>query len=233
MATSSARSVTRRSRVDPEHVSAQILDAFTAKAKRIGLRALIMTELATELRMSASTLYKLYPSKESLALACVDRWADELAAAEAARSDSSDRKRTHDGFEHFMLWVDAWADANAGLSPAFTRDLRTDYPAVWRRYRQVIDQRKGEGASMLRPLLKPEVDERVAFALLDRTFSIVLDPAFADRLRVSRREALRSAVSIWAGGALARSERNAKVVRLRGPRGHGGQGGQTGRKTKR
>ena len=236
MATSSARSATRRTRVDPEHVSAQILDAFTAKAKRIGLRALIMTELATELRMSASTLYKLYPSKESLALACVDRWADELAAAETARSDSRDRRDrsgTHAGFEHFMLWVDAWADANAGLSPAFTRDLRTDYPAVWRRYRQVIDQRKGEGASMLRPLLKPEVDERVAFALLDRIFSIVLDPAFADRLRVSRREALRSAVTIWAGGALARSERSGKVVRLRGPSGQRGQGGQTGRKTKR
>jgi hypothetical protein len=96
--------------------------------------------------------------------------------------------------------------------------LRTDYPAVWRRYRQIIDQRKGEGAAMLRPQLKPDVDERVAFALLDRIFSIVLDPAFADRLRVSRREALRSAVSIWAGGALARSERTAKVVRLRGRR---------------
>jgi AcrR family transcriptional regulator len=215
MATSSAR-IARRTRVDPEHVSAQILDAFTAKAKRIGLRALIMTELATELRMSASTLYKLYPSKEALALACVDRWADELAAAEAARTDSRDRKGARDGFDHFMLWIDAWADANAGLSPAFTRDLRTDYPAVWRRYRQIIEQRKGEGAAMLRPLLKSEVDERVAFALLDRIFSIVLDPAFADRLRVSRREALRSAVSIWAGGALTRSERSAKVVRLRG-----------------
>jgi AcrR family transcriptional regulator len=218
MGTSSARQVVRRTRLDPEHVSAQILDAFTAKAKRIGLRALIMTELATELRMSASTLYKLYPSKESLALACVDRWADELGASEAARYGSRDRKRGRDGFERFMLWVDAWADANAALSPAFTRDLRSDYPAVWRRYRQIIDQRKAEGAAMLRPLLKPDVDERVAFALLDRAFSIVLDPTFADRLRVSRREALRSAVSIWAGGALRHTERSAKIIGLRGRR---------------
>jgi AcrR family transcriptional regulator len=204
-----AESTSRRSRVDPEHVSAQILDAFTVKAKRIGLRALIMTELASELRMSASTLYKLYPSKESLASACVDRWADELGAAEVTRRKPQRVERgaavPRDGFDRFLLWVDAWADANAALSPAFTRDLRTDYPSVWRRYGAVVRARKRRGAEMLRPLLKPDVDERVAFALLDRIFSIVLDPEFADRLHVSRREALRTAVSIWAGGALTRS----------------------------
>jgi AcrR family transcriptional regulator len=222
---SSARTTIRRTRVDPEHVSAQILDAFTVKAKRIGLRALIMTEFATELRMSASTLYKLYPSKESLAAACVDRWADELAAAEATRRNLRAPKPAGDGFDHFMLWVEAWADANAALSPAFTRDLRSDYPSVWRRYREIIDERKRSGAELLRPLLKPDVDERVALSLLDHVFRIVLDPEFADRLHVSRREALRSAVSIWAGGALAREthqtaetprHRSGKVLSLRG-----------------
>jgi AcrR family transcriptional regulator len=218
MASTSARSNSRRARVDPEHVSAQILDAFTVRAKRVGLRALLMTELATELRMSASTLYKLFPSKESLAAACVDRWADELGAAEMARRDPRDPKGARDGFDRFMLWVDAWADANAALSPAFTRDLKTDYPVVWRRYRDVINVRKQQGAELLRPLLKPQVDERVAFALLNQIFSTVLDPEFADRLHVSRREALRSAVSIWAGGALQKSTRTEKVLSLRGRR---------------
>lgn len=201
MPSSARRSPARRGRVNPEQLSAQILDAFSAKAKRLGIRALIMTELATELRMSAATLYKLYPSKEALALACVDRWADELGAAEAAKRDP---KLQRDGFEQYMRWVDAWAGANASLSPSFLRDLRSDYPAVWQRYREVMDERKRRGAVLLRPLLKPELDERVAFAVLNGIFTTVLEPGFADRLNVTRREALRSAVAIWAGGALAR-----------------------------
>jgi AcrR family transcriptional regulator len=199
MASKTVRSSSGRTRVDPEQVRARILDAFSEKAKRAGIRALLMTELAAELRMSATTLYKLYPSKEALALACVDRWADELGAAESARVD---RTKTRNGFDAYLHWIDAWADANASLSPAFGRDLKTDYPAVWKRYLAVLEERKRRGARLLRPLLKPDVDARVAFALLDSIFSTVLRPEFADRLHISRREALRTAVTIWAGGAL-------------------------------
>jgi len=104
-----------------------------------------------------------------------------------------------------MHWIDAWADANAAISPAFLRDLQSDYPTVWRRYRQVIAERKRQGMVLLRPLLRPEVNDRVAFSLLNHIFSLVQDPDFADQLNVSRREALRGAVSIWAGGALLRA----------------------------
>jgi AcrR family transcriptional regulator len=191
-----------RSRVNAEQLSAQILDTFSARAKRLGLRALHMGELASELHMSATTLYKLYPSKESLALACLQRWADELGAAEAARQNT---KRAP--FDQYMHWIDAWADANASISPMFLRDLQADYPAVWKRYRAVIADRKRQGMALLRPLLRPEVNERVAFSLLNHIFSLVQDPSFADKLNVSRREALRGAVSIWAGGALFRSSK--------------------------
>lgn len=193
------QSSSRRARVDPEAVRARVLDAFSTKAKRYGIRALLMTELAAELRMSATTLYKLFPSKEALALACVDRWADELGASEQVRA------KTRTGLDAYLDWADAWADANSALSPAFAHDLKTDYPAVWKRYREVIEERKRLGAQLLRPYLKPGVNERVAFALLNMIFSAVVQPEFADRLHISRREALRNSVSIWAAGALAPS----------------------------
>jgi AcrR family transcriptional regulator len=208
---SARRNTTKRARAAAAQVSERILEAFSTKAKRVGLRALTMTELASELHMSAATLYRLYPSKEALALACVDRWADELGAAEATQRDP--KAATRDGFERYMLWIEAWADANAELSPAFGRDLKSDYPAVWRRYREIVEDRKRRGALLLRPLLKPSVDERVAFAVLNTIFMTVLEPEFADRLHVSRREAIRSAVSIWAGGAL---NRQGKLRSLRG-----------------
>jgi AcrR family transcriptional regulator len=190
-----------RGRPDTQRVRAQILDAFSAKAKRIGIRSMMMAELASELRMSASTLYKHFPSKEALTLACVERWALELAAAEAAESSPGQRL---DGFEQFMHWANAWADANAALSPAFARDLRTDYPDAWQRFNEVIRERQRRGVALLRPVLKQDLDERVAFAVLELIMNAVLRPELADRLRISRHEAIRSAVSIWAAGAVDR-----------------------------
>ena len=194
----------------PDQVREQILAAFSARAKHVGIRGVMMVELATELRMSAATLYKRFPSKEALAMACVDRWAHELGAAEATKKDP---RKPRAGFEQFMHWVDAWAEANADLSPVFRRDLETDYPAVWQRYREVVAERKKRGATLLRPLLKPELNKDVALAVLDLIITAVLLPEFADRLRVSRHDAIRMAVSVWAGGAL---ERRGKLRAIRG-----------------
>lgn len=191
----------RRRRTGRDSLSTQILDAFSAKAQRAGLRGLRMSELASRLHMSATTLYKMYPSKEALAAACIERWADELGAAEAAKRKPGP---SQDGFDQFMSWIDAWADANAALSPSFARDLRADFPAVWERYREIVDERKRRGAELLRPLLKPELNADVALAVLDVIFRAVLDPSFADQFDISRREALRSAVTVWASGAIAR-----------------------------
>ena len=196
----------------PDAVRARILDAFSAKAKHVGIRGVMMAELATELRMSAATLYKRFPSKESLAMACVERWAHELGAAEAAKRDPKAPRR---GFDQFMHWIDAWADANASLSPVFRRDLQNDYPAVWDRYREIVAERKRRGAALLRPLVKGELDKEVALAVLDLIISTVLVPEFADKLRVSRHDAIRMAISIWAGGAL---ERGGKLRAIRGGR---------------
>jgi len=201
----SSRKPQRRARVEPGAVREQILEAFSVKAKAIGLRSVMMGELASELRISASTLYKHFPSKEALTLACVDQWANELGAGEAAEPRPAKAGAApRGGFEQFMHWVDVWADANAALSPAFARDLESDYPAAWRRYRDVIRERKRRGAELLTPVLKSELEPRVALAVLDLILTTVLRPEFADRLRISRHEALRTAVTIWAGGAVDR-----------------------------
>jgi AcrR family transcriptional regulator len=180
-------------------VRERILDTFSEKAKRAGLRSVTMGELATELRMSASTLYREFPSKEDLTMACVERWARELGVAEAAEGRSG-----KDGFQRFLQWAEAWADINAALSPAFILDLRSDYPAAWKRFSEEIDVRRERGRDALRSLLKPEFDEQVAFAVLRAVMDAFLRPESVDRLPIPRREAIRQAVAIWAGGALKR-----------------------------
>ena len=104
----------------------RILDAFSEKAKRSGLRSVTMGQLVTELRMSASTLYREFPSKEELTMACVERWASELAVAESEQTRAG-----RDGYERFLRWAETWAETNAALQ--FDRDKargrRLDIPA--------------------------------------------------------------------------------------------------------
>jgi AcrR family transcriptional regulator len=199
-----------RGRRAPEQIRRRIVESFSERAKEHGLRGVMMGELASELRISASTLYKHFASKEALTLACVERWADEFAASDAA-TDNPQHKR--DPFEQFGHWVDAWADAHAALSPVFVRELESDYPAAYQHFRDVIERRKRDGAALLRSELKPELDQRVAFAVLDLILTTVVRPEFADRLRISRHDAIRSAVTIWAAGAL---DRRGKLRALRG-----------------
>jgi AcrR family transcriptional regulator len=183
----------------------RILHAFSEKAKRSGLRSVTMGQLVTELRMSASTLYREFPSKEELTMACVERWASELAVAESEQA-----RNGRDGYERFLRWAETWAETNAALSPAFILDLRSDYPAAWRRFNEVIDARRERGRQTLRTLLRPELDERLAFATLRAIMDHFLRPDSADRLEIPRREAIRQAVAIWAGGALKRSNTRAR-----------------------
>ena len=68
---------------DAARVRERILSVFSSKAKRSGIRAVVMGELAAELRMSAVTLYKHFASKDELVSAMVDAWALELAAIDA------------------------------------------------------------------------------------------------------------------------------------------------------
>src|SRR5262245_31746834 len=108
---------------DPEaaRVRERILVAFSSRAKRSGIRAVVMGELASELRMSPMTLYKHFASKHELVSAMVDAWALELAAI-----DALDLGGVHDcdeALERLLAWADAWTASLANVSPAFFKDL--------------------------------------------------------------------------------------------------------------
>jgi len=183
-------------------VRERILEAFSSKAKRSGIRAVVMGELASELRMSAMTLYKHFASKDELVSAMVDAWALELAAIEAldlVRVDDCDA-----ALERLLSWADAWTASLANVSPAFFKDLHRDHRESWRRFQAQIDARKRAAAPVLGPFLRPDLNPSVALLMLDHLVTWAADPRYAERLGVSRREAVRTAVSLWGNGALLR-----------------------------
>lgn len=176
----------------------RILATFSELAKRSGLRAVVMGELATELRMSASTLYAEFANKEELVAAMVDHWCAELATHDAIIDDES-----MPIVERFLVWTDAWSERVVQYSPAFWSDLSRDYPRQWKSLQRDLEERRAKGAAILAPHLRNDVVPGVAFALLDLIYAHAHDPRLADRLGIARREAVRSQLRIWARGSLA------------------------------
>ncbi|HEX5067308.1 MAG TPA: TetR/AcrR family transcriptional regulator [Myxococcota bacterium] len=192
----------RASAPDPERVRERILMAFSSKAKRSGIRAVVMGELASDLRMSAMTLYKHFPSKDELVEAMVDAWALELAAIRALDLEQADDPDAL--VERLLVWAEAWTASLAHVSPAFFKDLHRDHHECWTRFQRQIDARQWAAAPLLRRFLRPDLNAPVALQMLDHLVRWAADPRSAERLGVSRSEAVRTAVSLWGEGALQR-----------------------------
>lgn len=190
----------RRSANAGAAVRTRILAAFSARARRSGIRAVLMGELASELRMSAMTLYKHFESKDELVSEMVDAWALELAAIDALEWDKA--RSCSSALEVLLSWADAWTASLSQVSPAFFEDLHRDHPEAWSRFHALIDERKQSAAAHLAPFLHKDVDADTVFQMLDLLVVQAANPRFAEKLGISRRQAVRAAISLWGGGAL-------------------------------
>ena len=184
---------------DAQTVRERILHEFSARATRSGIRSVVMSELASALRMSATTLYNHFPSKQDLVTALVERWAQDVAASEAALRELGSSRSAVDGMVH---WADSWAANVSRYSPAFWEDLRRDHPAASEIFRRELRQWKEAGAGRLRPYLRTELHPEIALAVLDLILTHASDPRLSERVGTGRRQAIETAIQIWARGAL-------------------------------
>ncbi len=203
MAARSTRLRSKRSKGDEAAnavVRERILAAFSARAHRAGIRSVRMGELASELRMSAMTLYKHFESKDELVAAAVDAWALELAAI-----DSLDWESAHSCnavLDMLLTWADAWTASLSSVSRAFFEDLKRDHPDSWERFNEQIEARKRAAVQYMTPFLREDVDAEALLVMLDDMVMRASSPRFTERLGISRREAVRAALAVWGGGAL-------------------------------
>ena len=195
-----ATRVKRNGAEEQARVRDRILVAFSARARRSGIRAVLMAELASDLRMSAMTLYKHFASKDELVDAMVDAWALELAAIDALEWEKA--KSCASALEVLLSWADAWTASLSQVSPAFFADLHRDHPDAWERFHAVIDERKQVAAGHLRSFVREDADPEIVFQMLDLLVTQAAKPRFVETLGVSRRDAVRAAISLWGGGAL-------------------------------
>ena len=146
----------------------------------------------------------------------VDAWALELAAIDALDLGQVDDCSV--ALDRLLAWADAWTASLANVSPAFFKDLHRDHPECWARFEAQIQERKLAAAPLLGPFLRPDLTPNVALFMLDHLVTHAADPSYAEHLGVSRREAVRTAVSIWGDGALLRGPKLRAVPAPSAPR---------------
>jgi AcrR family transcriptional regulator len=87
-----------RKRLDEERRD-ELLDGFMRIIAERGFSQVTIAQLARELRCSAATLYKIAPSKDSLVLLAIARWADvtfaDMEARSAMGATASERARVY------------------------------------------------------------------------------------------------------------------------------------------
>jgi AcrR family transcriptional regulator len=194
MSKSEAQTETRGSKeadklTDPAEL---ILDAFANRARRLGIRAIIMEDVARDLGMSKKTIYLYYRSKEELVERLVQRWHKRLDTP-IPDGDPVDIMRE---------WVTRWNDNNERYSPEFWRELATDYPRLQSAYLEHVAAKKKLLARKVNPLIKPGIKPRFAWECYSAMLDAARNPAFQQAVGLSKQDALMATLDVWIGGVL-------------------------------
>lgn len=175
---------------------AQVLDCFTARAERVGIRRVRMEDLASDLRVSKRTIYEAYPTKEALVRAFVDAWTgrvqDQVAYRRSSRASPVDQLRR---------WARWWSAGNGRISELLWHDIRHGYPEIYVEYRAGRREQMRESTDAMKALMAPEIDPEVAIALFGAIRRMAQDERTRRDLGMEMEELLLKAVEIWARGA--------------------------------
>lgn len=177
--------------------AARILDAFARRAREVGVRGVVMADLARDLGMSKKTLYRCFSSKDALVLALVEAWGQTLEEDLRAA-----RARATSPLAYFRDTAEVWIGAFSHFSPAFWAEVRAEHPAASAAIASFLATTRRRMRERLGRHLRAGVERELAIEMLNATITRAADPAVAERLGLTTRETLMAAVDVWARGAL-------------------------------
>lgn len=177
---------------------ARILRAFAERARRTGIRGVVLAELAADLGMSKKTLYQHFESKDALVRALVEQAVARLRSGmeAVARDDLA-------GADLVRGWVERWTEGLGRFSPEFWRELERDYPDAFAVFAAVRADAGVRAHARVGRDLRPGMHPDVARELFHLTVAHFTDPAVCERLGLARQDAVLAALEIWIGGALS------------------------------
>lgn len=176
----------------------RILGEFSTRARRSGLKAVVMADLARDLQVSTKTVYRVFPTKAALVHRMMERWAGRFDADLLGLSETEQMPFV----DQLLQTSEVWQTSRRRFSAMFWDELERDYPDS---YQLIVDARARLRASIFERLGPHMVDglvPEVTMDLFDALLAHALDPAVQSRLGIDGRVAVRHAVRVWADGAL-------------------------------
>ncbi|MGI1679055.1 MAG: TetR/AcrR family transcriptional regulator [Cellvibrionaceae bacterium] len=184
--------------------STRIIEAFAAKAREVGIRAIVMGELASEIHVSKKTLYKYFRNKEELVRELIVRWENHLYEA-APINDG-------DVIGLLKRWVTIWVNNDARYSTEFWRELRDEYPELYQHYVKSLLSRMTLMRKKLTPYLNEGMDNQFTWEIYRTLISNAAKPRMFEKLELSREECVSKTLDFWVKSAIdeekLKNERN-------------------------
>ncbi|MDR3685981.1 MAG: TetR/AcrR family transcriptional regulator, partial [Coriobacteriia bacterium] len=178
--------------------TATILDGLMELIAAEGFASLKVSEMASRLKCSTGTLYRIAPSKESLVVSAIKRWADRSLAQIKAEAESAPT-----AVEIARRYHDATVRLSSQMSNVFRRDIG-DYESTRRVYEGIYRSQIEQFTTYLDDAVR--AGQIKAFntrfvAMLFRQMGLVLGrPAELDEVGISHEEALDQVNSLlWEG----------------------------------
>jgi AcrR family transcriptional regulator len=175
----------------------RILTAFGARARVSGFKAVVMAEVAADLGISTKTLYQQFPSKAELVMALVVDLSNRREAAQKERLAA-----TRDPVARLHAAAQSWLTHDGRFRREHWEELRRDYPDAHRIMADALRRGIARSREWLQSALRPDFPEALALGFLMALLRQASDPAFCDSAGVTRAEAMRQAIDLWAGSAL-------------------------------
>lgn len=176
----------------------EILRTFSERARRLGIRAIVMSEFCGDLGVSKKTLYRYFSSKEEMVEAMIERWESRLRSTDDPIAHPPDRNPIN----ALRAWIERWSATDANYSDVFWHDLKRDYPALYDRYRVAIHERSAEVRALLQPMLRAGISDEFALQSYKALVDGAKTPEFADAVCMTRKQAMLTALDVLLRGIL-------------------------------
>ncbi|GAB1261569.1 TetR/AcrR family transcriptional regulator [Aurantivibrio plasticivorans] len=174
------------------------MEAFAGKAREVGIKAILLSDLAKSLGMSKKTLYKYFPSKEAITYELIVRW--ERRVNEPVVFIETDIVGSIKG------WAKRWVNTDAQFCVAFWRDLRSEYPDLYSHYEKAFRGRVEIIRKIISPYMREDLAQDFSWAAYKALLRSAARPEMYQRLGISREECILNAVDFWVVAALDRDK---------------------------
>ncbi|MCW8196594.1 TetR/AcrR family transcriptional regulator [Proteobacteria bacterium 005FR1] len=186
-------------------LKARIVETFLERAKEVGVRAVSTDEMAKSLSISKKTLYKIFRSKEELVAEVLNGWEERLKRPLDFSSGDDPRSVVHAA-------VGRWYDNDAQFKPVFWEDVGSDYPALRKKYFDVMFEKMRHIGSHLTEYRRPGMSKEFGLRVYMLLMMSAPQPGFYEKAKMDRRDAVMKALDVWLDGVFDLPDRGRRVA---------------------